>query len=192
MVITDARIERSRALMLDAGSRLLIDEGCDALTHVRLAKEAGVGRATVYRHWPTPEDLLQDVLTNAVEMQHTNVLNGDPRHDLHSELTLLGEQLDLDNVRGVMTALIDRSRTDERFAQILQAVHDAAAEQTRRIIATATPQGRLSELPDVDTALALIMGPLLYQRLVAGSACTPKLVDAIVDTYLPIETPTDL
>jgi AcrR family transcriptional regulator len=51
--------------MLVAARELLVGEGPGAVTHQRVAQEAGVGRATVYRHWPRPEQLLLDVMAGA-------------------------------------------------------------------------------------------------------------------------------
>ncbi len=48
--------------MLDAARELLAREGPDAVTHQRVARQAGVGRATVYRHWPRREQLVLDTM----------------------------------------------------------------------------------------------------------------------------------
>src|SRR6266702_4637101 len=62
---TDPRAARSREAILAAAFDLLAREGPGAITHQRVAQQAGVGRATVYRHWAAPEDLLRDVLFSA-------------------------------------------------------------------------------------------------------------------------------
>jgi AcrR family transcriptional regulator len=62
---TDPRAARSREAILAAAFDLLAREGPGAITHQRVAQQAGVGRATVYRHWAAPENLLRDVLYTA-------------------------------------------------------------------------------------------------------------------------------
>src|SRR6266705_779576 len=62
---TDPRAARSREAILAAAYDLLAREGPGAITHQRVAQQAGVGRATIYRHWADPEDLLRDVLYTA-------------------------------------------------------------------------------------------------------------------------------
>src|ERR1700720_4295664 len=62
---TDPRAARRREAILAAAFDLLAREGPGAITHQRVAQQAGVGRATVYRHWAAPEDLLRDVLYTA-------------------------------------------------------------------------------------------------------------------------------
>lgn len=51
--------ERTRALILDAAARVLGRRADAAMADI--ADEAGVGRATLYRHFPTREALLQGV-----------------------------------------------------------------------------------------------------------------------------------
>jgi AcrR family transcriptional regulator len=75
------RVERSRRRALWAGREILLNEGWDALTQRRVAEVAGIGRATVYRHWPDRISLLVDVCTTEANRVHT-VPTGDLRHDL--------------------------------------------------------------------------------------------------------------
>ncbi len=49
MTTTDPRVVRTRQRALDAGARLLLETGIDAVTHAQVAEVAGVGRRTLYR-----------------------------------------------------------------------------------------------------------------------------------------------
>src|SRR5213078_361922 len=90
---TDPRAARSREAILAAAYDLLAREGPGAITHQRVAQQAGVGRATVYRHWAAPEDLLRDVLFAAeLPFFATPVLPLRPW--LHAELRQLADELD--------------------------------------------------------------------------------------------------
>lgn len=60
----DARDNRSR--ILDAADEVFGDGGAAASTE-EVAKLAGVGIATVFRHFPTKQDLLRAVLTERLE-----------------------------------------------------------------------------------------------------------------------------
>src|SRR6184192_455735 len=56
--IEDARVGRTRAAVLAAMHDLFEEEGTAGLTHQRIAQRASIARATIYRHWPRPIDLL--------------------------------------------------------------------------------------------------------------------------------------
>jgi AcrR family transcriptional regulator len=57
----DARITKTRRKVLDAGAVVLFTDGWSEVTHLRLAKETGVARGTIYRHWPTIDDLIVEI-----------------------------------------------------------------------------------------------------------------------------------
>jgi len=63
--------DSTRAAILDAARQVLFDEGWEALSHQRVAEVAGVGRATVYRHWPQRLQLLQDACSAEMLTIHT-------------------------------------------------------------------------------------------------------------------------
>ena len=59
---TDARVQRTRAAVRDALLSLVEEDGLGAVTHHRVAERAGLGRATVYRHFPTVESLVHEAI----------------------------------------------------------------------------------------------------------------------------------
>ncbi|MGP3920591.1 TetR/AcrR family transcriptional regulator [Nonomuraea sp. 10N515B] len=59
MVKSDAGMQRTRSAILDAAARALGRRPDAAIAEI--ADEAGVGRATLYRHFPTRESLLRGV-----------------------------------------------------------------------------------------------------------------------------------
>ena len=120
-VATDVRVERTRDAVLAAARRLLLEEGWDAVTHLRVAAASGVSRATVYRHWPSGTDLLHDVLRREAEMSHRQPV-GRLREDLVAELDALRRQLGLPALAGVLAVLIERSLHDPELARVKRSV----------------------------------------------------------------------
>ena len=92
------RVTASRAAALAAAQTLLQQQGPAAVTHQRVAVAAGVGRATVYRHWPKPEALLHEAL-GQVEMPFFTDFDNDLRRWLRGNLHRLAEELALPNLR---------------------------------------------------------------------------------------------
>ena len=52
----------ARGAIIDATLRLLAERGFQGTTIDAIAAEAGVGRNTIYRRWPTKEELIADAL----------------------------------------------------------------------------------------------------------------------------------
>src|SRR6478672_11373927 len=88
---------RSRDAILTAARTLLLRDGPAGVTHQRVAAQAGVGRATVYRHWPRPEQLLLDVMAG-VDLPFFREPAAPVRPWLAKQLRRLADELTLPNV----------------------------------------------------------------------------------------------
>src|ERR671912_893389 len=58
----DPRVERSRRVILEAVLDELGEVGYGALTIEAVAARAGVGKSTIYRHWPGKLELIEDAI----------------------------------------------------------------------------------------------------------------------------------
>lgn len=58
--------QRNRARLLDTAGRLFLERGPD-VSFVEIAKEAGVGVGTIYRHFPTREELIGAVYRSELD-----------------------------------------------------------------------------------------------------------------------------
>jgi AcrR family transcriptional regulator len=80
-VRTGGRSERVREAVLEAAFGELIDVGYAALSVESIAVRAGVNKTTIYRRWPTLEDLLVDALTawsrDAIPVPDTGSIESD-------------------------------------------------------------------------------------------------------------------
>lgn len=65
MANIDARIVKSRRALLDAGMELLLQNPGVSLSQI--ASHAGVGRATLYRHFETRDELIQALAIESLE-----------------------------------------------------------------------------------------------------------------------------
>jgi AcrR family transcriptional regulator len=183
----DVRVERTRAAVLAAARRVLLEEGWDAVTHVSVAASSGVGRATIYRHWPSRADLLRDVIRREAEMSHTAPA-GDLRRDLRRELEGLGRQLGDPTLAAVITVLFERSVHDPTLAEVKAAVVQEVSRVVRAILHRGVETGHLPRSLDLDRALARLLGPLLYWRMATDRPVTRPVVADVVDSFLAVLT----
>ena len=179
----DVRVERTRAAVLAAARRLLLEEGWDAVTHLRAAAASGVSRATLYRHWPSSTDLLHDVLQREAEMSHRQPV-GRLRDDLVAELDALRRQLGLPALAGVLAVLMERSLHDPELARVKRSVVAEVSRVLRQSLHDGIEAGELPGTLDVDLAIARLLGPLLYRRLASSEPLSRAVVVAVVDTFL--------
>lgn len=186
---TDARVARTRAAVLAAARRVLLEDGWDAVTHLSVAAASGVGRATIYRHWPSRNDLLRDVIRREAEMSHVAPV-GDLRRDLCRELEGLGRQLGDPALAAVITVLFERSVHDPALAEVKAAVIQEVSRVVRAILRQGVDAGRLPRSLDFGRAVARLLGPLLYWRLATDRRVTRPVVADVVDSFLAAVIPT--
>ncbi|MDA9292911.1 TetR/AcrR family transcriptional regulator [bacterium] len=180
----DARVARTRHAVLDAGAKLLFTDGWDAVTHLRVAEESGVGRATIYRHWPTVEDLLADVLMDCQAPLVPDEPTGDLRHDLISAVRVFVEPLHTSKLGEVLVAAIDRAPSDPR----IRAMHDAMTTISRRpvwdVANAAIEQGSLDSSLTEGIVAAHTIGPILYGRLFDQQEISERHIERTIDAFL--------
>jgi AcrR family transcriptional regulator len=176
---TDPRFLRSREAILHAARELLLESGPTAVTHVQVAERAGVGRATVYRHWPRAELLLVEAMAT-VPMPFFDEPTVPTRDWLRRELTAIARQLDLDDVRAVSTTLATTALWDENmdarrahFAGVLSGRLAAALDdaQARGEIVLAIPS---------QNAAAMAIGPMYYRATIERTPTDAGLIEATI------------
>ncbi|GIM88261.1 TetR/AcrR family transcriptional regulator [Paractinoplanes toevensis] len=176
---TDPRFLRSQEAILHAARELLRQGGPAAVTHAQVAERAGVGRATVYRHWPRAELLLMEAMAT-VPMPFFAEPTVPTRDWLRRELTAMARQLDLDDVRAVSTTLAGTALWDEnmdarraQFAGVLSGRLAAALDdaQTRGEVSLAIPSRH---------AAAMAIGPMYYRSTIERTPTDPSLIEATI------------
>lgn len=178
--------------MLSAGRAILLTEGWDEVTHGRVAEDARVARSTVYRHWSTTEDLVEDVLLHVLSTRQPVRLTGDLEQDVRATLRVLVDDLNDDLLRGVLVTLLQRAETSERFSRMLGAVRSAGEAALRSVLAAADVQRHLRSAADLDRLVTTLVGPLMYEALVRRQPITTDTVDGVLELVVPSLVPRGL
>lgn len=179
----DPRVERSRAAVIAAGRDLLDEGGWDAVTHVAVAERSGVGRTTVYRHWPDSISLLRDVVMSEHRNSHATP-TGELRQDLVAELDQFRLELQRPGFVRLMLTVMERAAVDPEFARLRKMVHDEGSCVLRSILRTGVRNGDLPLDLEIDRAVDELCGALVFRRLVSGRPLSAAFVRWIVDDFL--------
>ncbi|MGW0709430.1 TetR/AcrR family transcriptional regulator [Streptomyces sp. NPDC002643] len=181
----DPRALRSRAAALAAATELLVEGGPERVTHAAVAERAGIGRATVYRHWPDVQSLLLDTLTT--EASPLLMLGDGPIRDaLVTELRRQIHWLNQPVSASVVAAVIERAERDEGVRRIREEMFGRADEHFVSRLDTAVERGELRPgAQDHERELvSRIIGPLLFQRFMLGARLDDDMVVRTVDMAL--------
>jgi AcrR family transcriptional regulator len=175
----DPRFLRSREAILDAARELLLAQGPAAVTHQQIATHAGIGRATVYRHWPRTDQLLAEAMAT-VPMAFFDVPQRPLRAWLVGELTAIARQLEHHDVLAVSTTLANAAVWDAAMDDRRAGFAAALTERLAAALAEAQRVGELELRVDPGTAAALTVGPVYYRATIEHSATDPETIEHCV------------
>jgi AcrR family transcriptional regulator len=154
--------------VLRAALGLFGERGIDATSMDAIAHASGVSKATIYNHWTDKEALLMEVMifVNGLDREPEDVDSGDLCGDLATVLSRRPpDQFDADRNR-IMPTMIAYSAVHQEFGK---AWRHRATEPPRqclkRILRRGIERGLLHATLDLDIAMALLLGPLLYRHI---------------------------
>jgi AcrR family transcriptional regulator len=176
----DPRMVRSRTTMLAAARSLLLREGPAAVTHQRVARQAGVGRATVYRHWPRPDLLLLDAMAG-VDLPFFREPTVPVRPWLRQELRVLADEMALPQVAAVALAMMQGS-AHSLPTEVRDRFTATATGRIRAALSLASAEGELDPAVDPQDALALLVGPILQRTCFQTGTVSDELIDRLMDS----------
>ncbi|WP_245668406.1 TetR/AcrR family transcriptional regulator [Nocardia xishanensis] len=179
----DPRAVRSRDAALASARELLIERGLAGLTHGAVAARSGISRATLYRHWPEPPDLVRATLALHITLSQSRP-TGDLRADLLTELAATRAMLHEPASEQGMRVMIERAAVDPEFAEVKEALYRSGTRVVRAILADAIARAELPAELDIDLAIDQLHGPLFFRRLVANRTFDLDYVHAVVDDFL--------
>ncbi|MFI1708805.1 TetR/AcrR family transcriptional regulator [Streptomyces griseoruber] len=181
----DPRALRSRAAALAAATELLVEGGPENVTHATVAKRAGIGRATVYRHWPDQQALLLDAL--AGDVRPLLAFDDSPvRDQLVSQAEQMAHRLNQPSAVSILATVIQRAERDEDARRIREEMFGRADEDLTRALAAAVERGELrpGAQEHARELVARIIGPLFFRRSLLGERLDGDIVAAEVDNAL--------
>ncbi|WP_410667929.1 TetR/AcrR family transcriptional regulator [Amycolatopsis sp. cmx-4-68] len=178
---TDPRAARSREAMLAAARQLLADGGPGVVTHQRVAQVAGVGRATVYRHWPRSDQLLLDAMGGA-DLPLFLEPKTPFRPWLCAQLRQMADELAIPAVAAVSLTLAQSALADPRIAHQHDESVRTITERIHAAVRSAVAAGELEADVEPSDLTAVLVGPIVYRTTMQRGPVSDGLIDRLVDS----------
>lgn len=175
------RSEEAHRAILDATLELLVEVGFSALTVEGVATRAGVGKATIYRRWPSKLPLVIEAFGGLPAFEEVDT--GDVVDDLKK---MLRNYLHLFNTTPLATVLpsIAGERAHNPDLEVFDPVMQGRRQPLIRALERGVERGELAPDLDLDLAADLIVGPIAVRLFFTGRSISPKLVGPMVDLAL--------
>jgi AcrR family transcriptional regulator len=160
------RSAAARESILDATARLFTSQGYDHLTMEGIAKEAGVGKQTIYRWWRSRGALIADCMIDGrlVSLEVDVPDTGDLRRDLavwlESIIGIVSDPRGASLLRSLVAAAVEDSVVGDRLAETLGVDHTLSLR-----LASAVRMGQLAEDAPVDQLGRAILGAIIVPVL---------------------------
>lgn len=174
----------SHAAIMDAVHTLLQQTSVRDLTMEAVARQAGVGKPTLYKWWPSKAALVFAMFHERLAQEALPSQAGSAEAALRERVRGLVRALN--GLFGkVMAELIAEGQSDPAVLKDLYERHvSARREVTRAEIERGKAQGELA--PDVDPELLMdeLFGAVYYRHLLRSGPLTEEYADRLVDQAL--------
>jgi AcrR family transcriptional regulator len=178
------RDERADGAILTATLELMSEVGVTELRVDEVARRASVGKATLYRRYPSKDALITAAvreLVSEIAVPDT----GSTAADIGALMRAAVEVYANPAQGGLMSGLIDAMRRDPELAR---AVRDGFLARRRALLRVTlergVKRGDLSSELDYELALDVLGGPLFYRLLVTGGPIDDRLADGVTELIL--------
>ncbi|HEY2666345.1 MAG TPA: TetR/AcrR family transcriptional regulator [Actinomycetota bacterium] len=170
--------------ILDATLELLASEGFDRLTVEGVAAQAGVGKATIYRRWPSKLALVLAAVGELSTHPLPELTTGRTRDDLVSLLRHIIEALSGTIAGRILPGLVAESA---RSPDLLGVLHDFWITRRKimmKVLRQGAAQGDLPEGVDLELIADLLYGPVHYRFLISAAPLDRPLAEQVVDAVM--------
>ena len=177
----DARADEA---IIAATLQLLGQGGIAGVSIEAVATTAGVGKATIYRRWPSKEALVLHAMLLGGE--HPPAPDtGSLRGDLEAYLLDLVDRIQAFRPQDVLPHLVGAASYDPAVRSALTEYTRARQAPMRTVLQRAGERGDLPPGTDPDVFIDAVLGAINYRRLMTDATVDAAFVGILLDTLLP-------
>jgi AcrR family transcriptional regulator len=178
------RSEQAEQAIIDAALELFGERGVEGVCVEAVAARAGVGKATIYRRWPSKEELLIAAL-GSMKTPMTDPDTGNVRDDLVELLSVMARDISDPRFSRQFAMLHGEG---ERYPRIMARYTETVTEPRRQVIRSVLhrgmARGELRDDLDVDIAMLALTGAVMARGKHDPTPASPGFAARVVDELL--------
>lgn len=183
----DKRIVQTRQKALKSAQEIFLADGIGRVTHLAVSAHSGIGRKTIYRHWPKVNDLLSDALAGASFPPSPDT--GALSEDLVQHLLALKEALENGPLAYILHALNERARSDPEMKAVRDRLTKKGCNGIIHLLDRAKDRGELSRTVISIEAAAKLEGAIFYFALIRNEPISKELIVSSVAEFIERNSP---
>jgi AcrR family transcriptional regulator len=199
----DPRVARTRAAVLGAAIDLLAERGYSGFSVEGVVERTGIAKTTLYRHWPTRDDLLAAAIArldgagldgSGLDGSRLDSAGLDGAGSLPDTGSVRQDLLDLQarRVRAARTtqwercmpALVEAAAHHPELAEVIARLAGQILAQIETLLARGVERGELRDGLDPQLAASVLIGPIVFRRLLLHEAPTLQRVADVIDLLM--------
>jgi AcrR family transcriptional regulator len=199
----DPRVARTRAAVLGAAIDLLAERGYSGFSVEGVVERTGIAKTTLYRHWPTRDDLLAAAIArldgagldgSGLDGSRLDSAGLGGAGSLPDTGSVRQDLLDLQarRVRAARTtqwercmpALVEAAAHHPELAEVIARLTGQILAQIETLLARGVERGELRDGLDPQLAASVLIGPIVFRRLLLHEAPTLQRVADVIDLLM--------
>lgn len=167
--------------ILAAAYDLLLESGFGAVTVEKIAEQAKVSKATIYKWWPNKAAVVMDSFMSAALSRLPVPDTGSVRNDIAIQVTNLAKFLTSREGK-VINELIAEGQSDPKLAEEYRSRYFSPRRlESHRILERGVHRGELKQDLDIELTIDLIYGPLFYRLLITGEKLDETFIESLIN-----------
>ncbi|MEM9610435.1 MAG: TetR/AcrR family transcriptional regulator [Actinomycetota bacterium] len=171
--------DEAKRRVVHAARALAAESGMAGLTIDAVSARSGVAKTTIYRSWPTIEELRIETIGSLIAELPTPD-TGSLQGDLETCAEMFDAHVVGGGMRPLMLSVLDAEARNDRLVNIRQNLMAANADPLAGSIRKAIDRGELPDDIDIELASDLVRGPLFIRLVIEGRPTTPEQRSSII------------
>lgn len=178
------RSEAAHEAILRSALRLVTKYGFRAVTVNEIAADAGVGKMTLYRHWPNKAAVVMDSLLALIGSETSFPEAGTALESLRLQLNL--QLAFFRSQRGnLIRSLVAEAQSDAQLAiAFRERWLNPRRKEVRTTILQAIAEGSIRKDLDIDDAIDFLYGPFYYRLLLGSGSLDEQFIENLYRQFL--------
>ncbi|MFQ5513957.1 MAG: TetR/AcrR family transcriptional regulator [Myxococcota bacterium] len=176
------RSELAHQAILDAALVLLVESGFSALTVEGVASRAGVGKATIYRRWPSKVHLVIEAFSQLPGLQEVDT--GELATDLEMMLRRYIEILNSTPLAAIVPSLAGERAHNPELSELFDPIVKERRRPILNALERARRRGEIRQDLDLELAADLIFGPIVMRVFFTGRRINPRILRPVIEVVL--------